>query len=90
MYPPNDFTGMNFDYSRFEEENNFDPDAPIAGPSRSQDWYLNPAPEGYGEQSGYGGSTLLDASGSQFVDPHAMYPGAFGSSETGESFCCWW
>ena len=49
---------MNLDYSRFEEESHIDSDAPIAGPStRSQDWYLNPAPEGYGEQSGYEGST---------------------------------
>jgi len=30
-----------------------DSGAPIAGPSRSRGWDLNPAPEGYGEQSGY-------------------------------------
>jgi hypothetical protein len=70
-----------------EDESHIDPDAPIAGPSRSQDWYLNPAPEGYGEQSGYEGFTLLDASGN-IVDPHAIYPDAFGCSEAGESLCC--
>ena len=84
----NNFTGTDFGYPYFEEEGHIDPDAPIAGPSRSQDWYLNPAPEGDGEQSGYEGSTLLDASGNQLVDPHAVYPDAFGSSEAGKSFCC--
>ena len=84
----NNFTGMNFDYAYFEDGSHFDPDAPIAGPSRSQDWYLNSAPEGYGEQSVYEGSTLLDASGNQLVDPHAVYPDTFGSNEAGESFCC--
>ena len=88
MSSPNNFTGMNFGYPYFEEESQFDSEAPIAGPSRSQDWYLNPAPEGYGEQAGYEGSTLLDASGNQFVDPDAIYPDIFGSSEAGESFCC--
>jgi hypothetical protein len=84
MSSPNDFTGMNFDHPRFEDESYFDSDAPIAAPSRSRDWYLNPAPEGYGEQFGYEGSTLLDALGNQLVNPHAVYPGTFGSIEAGE------
>lgn len=87
MSSHNNFTGMGFDYLYAEDESYIDPDAPIAGPSRSQDWYLNPPPEGYAEQSGYEGSTLLDASGDQFVDPHAGYPDAFGNSEAGELFC---
>jgi len=79
---------MNFGYSYLEDESLIDSDAPIVGPGRSQDWYLNPAPEGYVEQSGYEGSTLLDASGYQLVDPRSMYPDAFGSSEAGKSLCC--
>ena len=83
----NNFTGINFGYPYLEDESLINSDAPIAGPSRSQDWYLNPAPEGYGEQFGYEGSTLLDASEDQLVDPRATHPDAFGSSEAGESFC---
>ena len=88
MSPYNNFTGMNFDYLYAEDESQIDPDAPVAGPSRSQDWCLNPAPEGYDEQPGYEGSALLDASGYQFVDPHAVYPEAFGNGEAGELFRC--
>jgi len=88
MSPFNNFTSMDFSYPYLEDENLIDSDATIVSPSRSRDWYLNPAPEGYGEQSGYEESTLLDASGDQFVDPRSMYPDAFGSSETGKSLCC--
>ena len=84
----NSFTGMNFEYPYFEDESQFDSDVLIAGPSRSRDWYLNPAPEGYGKQSGYGGFTFLDASGNHFVDPRAMCPDVFCGGEAGESFCC--
>ena len=82
----NNFTGMNFDYSYFEDESKFDSDTQIAGPSRFQDWYPNPVSERYSEQSGYEGYTLLDASGNQFVDPHTMYPVPFDSNEAGELF----
>jgi len=80
----NNFADMGFDCLYAEDGSHIDPDAPIAGPSRSQDWYLNPAPVWYDEQSMYEGSTLLDASGGQFVDLHAGYPDAFGNSEAGE------
>ena len=79
---------MNFGYLCLEDESLVDSDAPIAGPGRSQDWYLGPAPGGYGGRSGYEGSTLLDASRDQLVDPHSLYPDAFSSSETGKSLCC--
>ena len=62
----------------------FDSDAPIAGPSRSQDWYHNPSSEGYADVSGYQGCTLLDASGSQFVDPYTT--NAY-NPDVGESRC---
>ena len=84
----NNLTSMNFGYPYLEDENLIDSDAPIASPSRSQDWCLNPALEGYVKQSGYEGSTLLDASGDQLVDPRPMYPDAFDSSEVGKSLCC--
>jgi len=84
----NNFTGMGFDYLYAEDESHIDPDAPIAGPSRSQDWYLNPVPEGNNERSGYEASTLPDVSGDQFADPHAGYPDAFGNNEAGELLCC--
>ena len=50
-----------------------DSDALIAGPSRSQDWYLDPSPEECAEQYRYQESTLLDTSGNHFVDPHALH-----------------
>lgn len=71
---------MSFDYPHFEDGSHFDSDAMITGPSRSQDWYLDPAPDGYTDQSGYQGPTLLDVSGNKFVDPHA-----YSSLETGKS-----
>ena len=64
----------------------FDSDAPVAGPSRSQDWYHNPSSEGYTDATGYQGYTLLDASGSQFVDPHAIPAETYGL-DAGESYC---
>ena len=88
MSYPNNFDGINFYNLYFEDPSQLDSDAPIAGPSGSQDWYLNPAPEGYGEQSGYEGFSLLDASGNQLVEPYPTYPDAFGSNQAGESFCC--
>jgi len=82
-YFNNDFAGMDPDYPYFEDENVFESDEPIAGPSRSQDWYLNPAAEG--DQSRYQGSTLLDVSGYEYTDPHATYPDAYGRLESCES-----
>ena len=85
----NNLTSMNFGYPYLEDENPIYSDAPIAGPSTgSQDWCLNPTPEGYIEQPGYEGSTLLDASGDQLVDPRPKYSDAFDSSEVGKSLCC--
>ena len=76
----NNFAGENFGYYFGDEQfqdfgvpsNAFDSDTPIAGPSRSQDWYHNPSTEGYSGQD-YQESTLLDASGNQFVDPYVAF-----------------
>jgi len=92
------FAGMNFGYHLDEEEflnpetpcyPFHDPDAPIAGPSRSQDWYLNPSSEGYTDQSRYQESTLLGASGNHFVDPYALdAENVYGGFNASESHCC--
>ncbi|KAF9648412.1 hypothetical protein BDM02DRAFT_3269526 [Thelephora ganbajun] len=82
----NNFVGANYGYpssegnvfdgypsgnDRFPDfaanDNLFDLDGPEAGPSRSQDWYLNPSNEGYR------GSTLLDVSGNQFMNPYTLH-----------------
>ena len=75
----NNFAGTSFDYPYFEDDSHFGSDALIVGPSRSQDWYLNPTPEGYTDRSGYQGSNLLDVSEYQFADPHVRYSNAYGS-----------
>jgi len=38
---------MSFDYPYSGDDGRFDSDALIDGPRRSQDWCLNPTPEGY-------------------------------------------
>ena len=58
-----------------------DSDPPIAGPSRSQDWYLDPLPEVYASQSGYQKYPTSDAPMGHFADPCA-YGAKF--SDTGE------
>ena len=80
-YPPsegNTFDGYSLGNEQFQDfeapGNLFDSDAQIAGPSRSQPWYLHPPSEGHANQAGYQGCALLDASGSQFEDPYALYP----------------
>jgi len=92
----NNFAGMNFGYHLDDEFLNpetpcypfLDTEAPIAGPSRSQDWYLNPSSEGYADQSGYQESTLLDASGNHLVEPYALYAEhVYGGFNAGESHC---
>jgi len=98
----NSSTGMNMNFGYHlgnEESSNFetpyhpylDSDAPIAGPSRSQDWYLNPSSEGYPDKSGYQESTLLDASGNYFVDPYATLhtEHAYGGFNVGKSLRCY-
>ena len=52
MSYPNNFNRINFDNLYFEDPSQFDSDAPIAGPSRSQDWYLNPTPKGMANSPG--------------------------------------
>lgn len=84
----NNFTDVSFEYPYPEDDSHFGSGAPILGPSGSQYWYPNPAPEGYADQSGHEGSTLLDVSKNQFMDSHAMYPDAYCRFETGESLCC--
>ena len=88
-YLNNNFVGTNFGYplgnegySNFEAPYQTLPesDTPVAGPSRSQDWYLNPSLEGYAGQFGFQESTLLDVEGNQFVDP-------YGGIYTGEYRC---
>ena len=86
-------------YSWTEDGHNYiDPDAPTAGPSMSQDWYVNPASEveGYSGQHGhewcvgqdeYDGCTLVGASGNQFVGPYAVHPGIYSSAELSELLC---
>jgi len=68
----NNFAGMSFDYAYSStEENSFGgysfgnerSDTAIAGPGGSNNWYLNPSSEGYADQVGYQGSTLLGVSG---------------------------
>jgi len=93
----NDFVGANFGYPLGNEEYSdfgtpyhtlIDSDTAIAGPSGSQDWYLNPSPEVYAGQSGYQESILLDVSGDQFVDPYTLHTEpAYGGFNTGESRC---
>jgi len=90
----NSFTSMNVGYHLGNEEFSnpdtpyypfFDSDAPIAGLSMSQDWYLNPSSEGYPGQSGYQESTLPDASGNYFVDlyaSHTVHVPGFNASES--------
>ena len=88
----NDFAGVNFGYSFGDEQlpdfgtsyNDFDSEAPVAGPSRAQDWYLNPSTEGYSNQ-GYQESTLLNASGNQFVDLYSSQTAPTYGDYTGES-----
>ena len=72
-----------------DDEDDIDPDAPIAGPSRSQDWYVNPTPEVEGRAGQYEheGYDLIDASGNQFVDPYAIHPGVYTGVEPGELLC---
>ena len=50
---------------------------PVSGPSRSQDWYVNPAPgvERHVGQYEYEEYDLIEASGNQFVDPYAVHLG---------------
>ena len=92
----NNFVGTDFGYPLYNEEyldfgaqhNPYlDSNVPIAGPSRSQGWYLNPPLERYADQYGYQESTLLDASGSQFVDQYAYTGPAYCGFNTGESRC---
>ena len=80
----NNMLGGHFGHPSFEADVN---DQPIAGPSRYQDWYLHPSPEGFANQYGYQGSTLLDIGGCQFVDPYALGTDSIhGNFATGE-FC---
>jgi len=93
----NNIAGMNFGYYPDNDEFSnpetpyypfLDSDAPIAGPSSSQDWYLNPSSEGYASQPGYQESTLLDASGDHFVDPYALHAEhVYDGFIAGESHC---
>jgi len=72
-------------YTYFEDESVFESDEPVAGPSRSQDWYLNPAAGG--DCSGYQGWTLLDVSGNELTGPHASFLNDYGRFESCEPFC---
>ena len=79
------FTDFGAQYNRYNPH--LDSDAPISSPSMSRDWYLNPLPEGHASQSECQESALLDASGSQFVDPCAYMESAYGGFSTGEPRC---
>ena len=94
------FAGMNYTYPFVEGGQSFgdqqfpdvaasygffDSDSPITGPSGSQDWYLNPLPDGSSDQSGYQESTLLGALGGQFMGPHTSLTEPAYSLDTGES-----
>lgn len=92
----NSLVGVNFCCSFGGEQssgfgipyNAFDLDTSIAGPSRSQDWYLNPSAEGHLNLE-YQERTLLGVLGNQFVDPYTFPPPVptHDDSNTGESRC---
>lgn len=94
------FAGMNYTYPFVEGGHSsgdqqfpdvaasyslFDSKPPIAGPSMSQDWYLNPSPDECSDQSEYQESTLLDAPRDQFVGPYTSLTEPAYSLDTGES-----
>lgn len=64
--------GYPFGYEQFLDSYKFDSDAAFAGPSRSQDWYHNPSPDGYTGQYGYQEHTLLDESGGRDTSESAV------------------
>ncbi|KAF9783805.1 hypothetical protein BJ322DRAFT_1211751 [Thelephora terrestris] len=77
-YSNNNFTRMNLNYSSSEEEC-FDGysfvggNQPISGPSNFQDWYRQPSTEGYADQTGYQGYTVLEDAGCRFENPHTTF-----------------
>lgn len=73
-----------------DDEDHSDTDAPIAGPSRSQNWYVNPEPEveGHAGQYDYEGYDLINASGNRFVDLYAVHPGVYTGIKSGELLFC--
>ena len=92
----NNFTGMNFGHPSVDEEfpyfgtpytDTFDLEALIAGPSGSQNLNPDPPTVGYADQSGHQESTLLDASGNQFVDPYTPQMAPTYDHYAGESRC---
>ena len=75
-------------YSWTKDDHNYiDPEAPIAGPSMSQDWYVTSEAEGCAGQDEYEGSTVVDASWNQFFGPYAIHPDIYSSAEFSELLC---
>ena len=83
FFTTNNFAGVNFGCP--EDDSHFNTDAPVAGPSRSQDWYPDPVTKEFVDKRRSQSSGLLDVSGNQFVDPHSTYPNTYGILEKGES-----
>ena len=89
----NNFFGMNLGYHP-SQDNTMDAylggdGQPIAGPSKFQDWYLQPTPEGHASRFEYQGCSLLNQVGHQFADPHALRAGHAHNNFVNGEPCHW-